>query len=449
MLITDRFSGLQWDLYFTDNRTAKSIIRLLTIFLLFLKNHYNISVKTIESDNEITTVKPDVERWLATQGIKVEPSAPDTQAQNGGAERSGELKQYDVTNAFVHATIDREVFMRMPRGYQKPGTVLRLNKALYGLRISPLLWQREFTSTLRALGFQEVPHEPCCLIKDGIIIFFYVDDIILAYHKDMEHQAQQAIKRLQDKYLFTGGNDLQWFLGVEIIRDREHDTPMATAELLPRDGLASPSEINKYQRKIGSLLFAAHLALQLGDGAGLQIASDASFADNTLDRKSSQGYAIKLFNGLIAWKANKQDTVTTSTTEAELLALSQVAKEALFISRLLKELGIQLENPTVTIQCDNKQTIRLVTEEISKLQTKLRHVDIHNHCIRQEVSTGRISVKYTPTADMIADGLTKALPPNKWPEFLQQLGLVPAETIIARNQAPLEEIQEKLESLVV
>ncbi|KAK1912634.1 hypothetical protein P3342_004570 [Pyrenophora teres f. teres] len=50
---------------------------------------------------------------------------------------------------------------------------------------------------------------------------------------------------------------------------------------------------------------------------------------------------------------------------------------------------------------------------------------------------------------MIADGLTKALPPNKWPEFLQQLGLVPAETIIARNQALLEEIQEKLESLVV
>jgi hypothetical protein len=89
MLITDRFSGLQWDLYFTNNRTAKSIIRLLTTFLLFMKNHYNISIKTIESDNEITTVKPDVERWLVTQGIIVEPSAPDTQAQNGGAERSG------------------------------------------------------------------------------------------------------------------------------------------------------------------------------------------------------------------------------------------------------------------------------------------------------------------------------------------------------------------------
>lgn len=50
-----------------------------------------------------------------------------------------ELKQFDVTNAFVHATVDRDIFMRMPPGYQKPGTILRVQKALYGLRISPLL----------------------------------------------------------------------------------------------------------------------------------------------------------------------------------------------------------------------------------------------------------------------------------------------------------------------
>ena len=74
----------------------------------------------------------------------------------------------------------------------------------------------------------------------------------------------------------------------------------------------------------------------------MQVASDASFADNTMDRKSSQGYTIKLFGGLIAWRANKQDTVTTSTTEAKLLALSQVAKEAIFTSRLIKELKINL-----------------------------------------------------------------------------------------------------------
>ena len=64
-----------------------------------------------------------------------------------------EVKQFDVTNAFVHAQLDREVYMRMPYGYQKPGTILKLQKALYGLRISPALWQRDFTATLTKLGF--------------------------------------------------------------------------------------------------------------------------------------------------------------------------------------------------------------------------------------------------------------------------------------------------------
>ena len=60
--------------------------------------------------------------------------------------------------------------------------------------------------------------------------------------------------------------------------------------------------------------------------------SNALFADNMLDRKSSQGYIMLLFRGPIAWKTNKQNTITTLSTEAELLVLSQTAKEAIFIS---------------------------------------------------------------------------------------------------------------------
>jgi hypothetical protein len=402
--------------------------------------------------------------------------------------------------------------MRMPRGYSKPGTILHLNKALYGLRISPLLWQREFTTTLQDMGFDTVPHEPCCMIKNGIIIFFYVDDITFAYRKEKQQDAEAIIKELQAKFTLTGGKDLQWFLGVEIIRDRpnrklwlsqasyidkiarlasrkdiRHDTPMSGIELLPRTGFASPSEINLYQRKIGSLLYAAvttrpdiafatsrlarfltnpgpehqnaadrvllylletrSQALQLGGGDTLDVASDASFADNTLDRKSSQGYIIKLFGGLIAWKANKQDTVTTSTTEAELLALSQVAKEAIFISRLLTELKVQLTDSTITIQCDNKQTIRLVTEEISLLQTKLRHVDIHNHWLRQEFLSERINVEHVQSNEMIADGLTKALPSNRWSKFLDQLGLVDVKEYLSEKEADLTELEQKMDAL--
>ncbi|KAI1507095.1 polyprotein [Pyrenophora tritici-repentis] len=428
------------------------------------------------------------------------------------AKHNLELKQYDVTNAFVHASLDREVYMRMPKGYQKPGTILRIKKALYGLRISPLLWQKDLTATLTQLGFQIVPHEPCCMIKDGIIIFYYVDDIILAYGKDQSKKAQEAMDQLKQRYSITGGDDLQWFLGIEVIRDRSkqlihlsqvayyekinrlvddqtirHDTPMATSELMPREGLATPSEINRYQRKIGSLLYAAvntrpdiafatsrlarflanpsqehqqaadrvllylsdtkWLTLRLGGGTAMQVASDASFADNTLDRKSSQGYAIKLFGGLIAWRSSKQDTVTTSTTEAELLALSQVAKEAIFTSRLISELKVKLPSPTITIQCDNQQTIRLVTQAVSRLTTKLRHVDIHNHWLRQEVTNQRIKVVYTKSSEMIADGLTKVLPVNQWTGFLIQLGLVEVRDREPHNQSPVVEIQAQLEQL--
>jgi hypothetical protein len=44
-----------------------------------------------------------------------------------------ELKQFNVTNAFVYALIDREVYMRMLYSYQKKGTILQLQKAMYGL----------------------------------------------------------------------------------------------------------------------------------------------------------------------------------------------------------------------------------------------------------------------------------------------------------------------------
>ena len=120
--------------------------------------------------------------------------------------------------------------------------------------------------------------------------------------------------------------------------------------------------------------------------------SDASFGDNTIDRKSSQGYIMKLFGGPVAWKANKQDTVTTSSTEAKLLAILQTAKESIYLSRLMKALYLSVPEP-LTIECDNTQTIRLLVDESTKLQTKLCHVDIHSHWLRQEVQRGSIAVR--------------------------------------------------------
>jgi hypothetical protein len=131
-----------------------------------------------------------------------------------------ELIQFDVVNAFVNAVLPNPVFMTLPPSYRTLGKVLRLNKALYGLRMSPLLWQKEFSSTLWSASYSPIPHELCYYTKDGILIFFYVDDIVIAYPKGKDHLAQALVTELQGRYNLTGGNELQWFLGIEVVRDR-------------------------------------------------------------------------------------------------------------------------------------------------------------------------------------------------------------------------------------
>jgi len=77
---------------------------------------------------------------------------------------------------------------------------------------------------------------------------------------------------------------------------------------------------------------------------------------------------MKLFGRLVSWRANKQNTVTISTIKTKLLALVQATKEGLLVSRLLTELTVKLDNHHITVQYNNKQTIRLVTAEIATLR---------------------------------------------------------------------------------
>jgi Reverse transcriptase (RNA-dependent DNA polymerase) len=97
----------------------------------------------------------------------------------------------------VNAKLGEDVFMKMPPGHRRTGTILKLNKALCGLRKSPLLWQKELTRTIRQLGFEPVPHEPCCFMKNGIIMFFYVDDIVFS---DKRHQKDIVLGPRQEYY---------------------------------------------------------------------------------------------------------------------------------------------------------------------------------------------------------------------------------------------------------
>ncbi|KFY83016.1 hypothetical protein V500_10219, partial [Pseudogymnoascus sp. VKM F-4518 (FW-2643)] len=152
-------------------------------------------------------------------------------------------------------------------------------------------------------------------------------------------------------------------------------------------------------------------------------ASDASFADDTETRQSTEGYTFHLFNALIDWQSSKQRTVVRSTTEAELLALSRATTQLYWWLRVFDQIGLKTyEHPS--IECDNAQTVRLMVTDAPKLMTKLRHIDIHQSWLRQEVQKGAVDVKWIPTRAMPADGFTKALPRQKHEEFMKMIGLV-------------------------
>ena len=80
------------------------------------------------------------------------------------------------------------------------------------------------------------------------------------------------------------------------------------------------------------------------------------------------------------------------------------------------------------------QTVRLMLKETPKLVTKLKHIDIHQHWLRQECQKGNIKLEWIETNQMPADGLTKLLPKQKHQNFLRQLNMVNIKgKIIATN----------------
>jgi hypothetical protein len=109
--------------------------------------------------------------------------------------------QLNAVNTFMNAELNELVYMRTPPGFPIRDHVLRLNRAFYDLRKLPLSWQKELSKALFAHSFQAVPQEPCILIENSVITFYFVDDIVFYYRKFAESEAYAAIEALKKKAL--------------------------------------------------------------------------------------------------------------------------------------------------------------------------------------------------------------------------------------------------------
>ncbi|KAM4054503.1 hypothetical protein HRG_005345 [Hirsutella rhossiliensis] len=243
------------------------------------------------------------------------------------------------------------------------------------------------------------------------------------------------------EYTINHMGELRWFLGIEVIRQASYlskmakkfhiedddqilgvpQIPITTEELKPYEKTATRDEVHQYLSNwLNSSPSDSHQTRRREARRCLAylyhtrdrcICFSVKEAERRQpgDSKILTGYVFLFLGGPVDWKATKQATVTTSSTEAELLALSSAAKEQMQFSRLIKELDIKVEG-TNELWCDNLQTIRLLTELSAKLKTNLKHIDIHRHWLRQEVQEERLQITWIKSTENPADGMTKAFP---------------------------------------
>ncbi len=159
--------------------------------------------------------------------------------------------------------------------------------------------------------------------------------------------------------------------------------------------------------------------------------TDASLGENPDKSRSTSGFVILLAGSPVAYKSQKQQSVMSSSTEAEYMGQILAATNIMWIRGLLKELEIEgtVSKGAMVIYADNQVAITLAENPIFQKQNK--HIAIWYHYIRDLIKHGDISLEYRSIKEMIADGLTKLLGPIAIKEFIKSLRLTTIQVALA------------------
>src|ERR1044072_1696408 len=144
---------------------------------------------------------------------------------------------------------------------------------------------------------------------------------------------------------------------------------------------------------------------------------DSDYAGDLDDRRSTTGYVFTLAGGPICWKSSVQSIVAMSTTEAEYMAVAEATKEALWLTGLVRELGV--EQGGVRLHCDSQSAIYLAHNQVYHARTK--HIDVRFNKIRELLVAKSIVLLKVHTSENAADMLTKPVTSDKFKNFLDLL----------------------------
>ncbi|GJS30247.1 putative ribonuclease H-like domain-containing protein, partial [Tanacetum coccineum] len=274
---------------------------------------------------------------------------------------SNEHAMMDVKSAFLYGTIDEEVYVCQPLGFedpQFPDKVYKVEKTLYGLHQAPRAWYETLSTYLIENGFRKGTIDKTLFIKkDKCDILFQMSSIgELTFFLGLQvQQKKDGIFISQDKYV---ADILKKF---DFTTVKTASTPMEPNKALVKDKEADSVDVNLYRSMIGSLMYliasgpditfavCAYARFQVTPKTShlhamkrifrylkgqpklglwylrdlpfdLEAFSDSDYAGASLDRKSTIGGCQFLSQRLISWQCKKQTIVANSTIEAEYVA---------------------------------------------------------------------------------------------------------------------------------
>jgi len=150
--------------------------------------------------------------------------------------------------------------------------------------------------------------------------------------------------------------------------------------------------------------------------------TDADFGGDIDSSVSTSAYVFTLGGGSISWRSKKQDCVAQSTMEAEYVASSEAGRHASWLSAFLRELGVTVQaDEPVEIRIDNTAAIQFAHDP--KFHDRGKHIRRRYHYIRGLIRDKEVILSYIPSAEMLADPLTKPLSRNVFESHVRRMGL--------------------------
>ncbi|SPC66658.1 uncharacterized protein UHOD_11410 [Ustilago sp. UG-2017b] len=344
-----------------------------------------------------------------------------------------------------------------------PGKVLKLMKGLYGLKQSGHEWNIELDTHLRKIGFHCMSSAPCLYSRGTddrlTVITAYVDDMLIASPSRKEVDRTKA--EIMGKWETEDNGPVKEFLGIKFTRDRSQSKisldltayikgmvskwlekpnerswiPMQSIANTVGGSKCTPerelSDIRScaWQAAIHLLRYLNQMSeyrLELGGMHRKHVKqpvvmyTDANWAsDPTNGRRSTSGAVTYVYGCPVSWKSHVQKCVALSAVEAELVAASEAAREALFFSYLLRDLGITEVRPVLYT---DSQGCMQVSKDPAK-HWKLKHIDTRYYFVRDHVQDGDISIEFVGTANNVADILTKPLKGLNMTRITRMMGL--------------------------